>query len=255
MAGRRVVLLTAEGVTGRITAADLARRFSDLAVIVEQPEPRSVFLKRRLKRLGWPTVAGQIAFMVLQRLQLYRARTRIVEICRQAGLASNIPTGVEIVAVPSANSAQCIEQLVRLDPAVVLVMGTRILHRAVLQSVKAPFINYHAGITPLYRGVHGGYWALAEGDRANCGATVHVVDEGIDTGDVLAQARIEPTRLDNFSTYPYLQLVAALPMLQQAAEDAIAGRLAPAKKAGPSRLWSHPTLWAYLLKGLRRGVW
>src|SRR5262249_40468966 len=182
MADRRVVLLTAQGESGRMTATYLARRFPDLAVIIEQPESRRTFLKRRIKNLGWFTVFGQLAFMGLQGFQQRSSYARISEICRQYGLSADVPPDVDIIHISSANSAMCIERLVRLDPVVVLVAGTRILRRVVLQSVKAPFINYHAGITPLYRGVHGGYWALAERDAANCGVTVHLVDEGIDTG-------------------------------------------------------------------------
>jgi hypothetical protein len=52
-----------------------------------------------------------------------------------------------------------------------------------------------------------------------------------------------------------LQLALALPMLAQAAEDAMADRLAPHGSDLPSRLWSHPTIWAYFANGLRRGVW
>ena len=65
---------------------------------------------------------------------------------------------------------------------------------------------WDAGITPLYRGVHGAYWALAEGRRDLCGVTVHRVDAGIDTGEVLAQVLIDPTPQDNFVTYPWLQV-------------------------------------------------
>jgi methionyl-tRNA formyltransferase len=44
--------------------------------------------------------------------------------------------------------------------------------------------------------------------------TVHLLDEGIDTGPVVAQARVEPTPDDNFATYPLLQLATALPLLE-----------------------------------------
>jgi hypothetical protein len=54
---------------------------------------------------------------------------------------------------------------------------------------------------------------------------------------------------------PYLQLVAALPLLERAADDAVAGTLRPQKVDLPSHLWSHPTLWQYVKTGLRRGVW
>ena len=249
---RRVVLLTSEGDSGEIAARYLSQRFRDLAVVVEQSESRAVFLRRRLKRLGLVTVAGQIAFMLFQKLQQWLAQTRIESILSQLQLAASA-TAVE--RVTSVNEPDCIAMLRKLDPAVVVVVGTRIISGEVLRAIPVPFINYHAGITPKYRGVHGGYWALAQSDRENCGATVHLVDEGIDSGAILYQARIEPALQDNFSTYPYLQLVAALPLLAQAAEDACEGRLACQVSSPPSRLWSHPTLWGYLAIGLRRGVW
>jgi methionyl-tRNA formyltransferase len=145
--------------------------------------------------------------------------------------------------------------LQRLAPKAVLVVGTRIIDRAALAAVACPFINYHAGITPKYRGTHGGYWAKAEDDLAHFGVTVHLVDAGIDTGAVLYQVLLKPSERDNYATFPYLQLAAALPLLEQAGQDALAETLAPHRVDLPSRLWSHLTIWGYLAAGLRRRAW
>src|SRR5262252_1716564 len=204
MRTHRVVLLTSESEPGRMAARYLAARLPALAVIVESPVPRSLVLRRRLRRLGLAHVGGQLE---------------------------------------------------RLQPQAILVVGTRLIAEEVLRAIDAPFINYHAGITPKYRGVHGGYWAQAEGDPGNFGVTVHLVDRGIDTGEVLYQERLAPSANDNYSTFPYLQLVAALPLLERAARDAVNGTLRPEKLDLPSKLWSHPTLWQYIKTGLRRGVW
>jgi methionyl-tRNA formyltransferase len=254
MAGR-VILLTSEGDTGQIAARYLAARFSGFAVIVEQPESRVVFLRRRLKRLGVFKVLGQVAFMVFQRIQQRLARPRIDAILGELGLSPQLPPSVPVHRVNSVNDGECAALLAALKPDVVLVLGTRIIAGAVLRGAGVPFINYHAGITPKYRGVHGGYWALAERDGENFGSTVHLVDEGIDSGAVLYQARTAPAPADNFSIYAYIQLTLALPMLAKAAEDAISGHLAPQAVDLPSRLWSHPTIWGYLATGLRRRVW
>ena len=63
-----------------------------------------------------------------------------------------------------------------------------------LGSLGCPVVNVHAGITPRYRGVHGGYWALAERHPEWVGTTVHLVDPGIDTGAILAQATFDVSR-------------------------------------------------------------
>jgi methionyl-tRNA formyltransferase len=196
-----------------------------------------------------------MAFAVFSKLLQRVSRRRIAELSRKFGLDPTWPADLELIKVPSVNSPDCIEQLRRLRPAVVLVVLTRVIHREVLAAIDAPFINYHTGIAPQYRGIHGGYWAKVQGDLANFGVTVHLVDSGIDTGEVLFQARIAPTPDDNIATFPYLQIAAGLPLLDQAAREALSGSLNPKRLQLPSRLWSQPTLWGYLWAGLRRGAW
>jgi folate-dependent phosphoribosylglycinamide formyltransferase PurN len=143
----------------------------------------------------------------------------------------------------------------RLGPKVVVINGTRIISAETLRCVDATFINIHAGITPLYRGVHGGYWALAEGRPDLVGTTVHVVDSGVDTGTVLEQVRFTPSPGDSFVTYPYLHTAAGIAPLLRAVRRALEGTLQPRPAAGvPSRLRYHPTLWGYLSTRIRRGV-
>jgi len=250
-----VVLLTTDGESGRIAARYLAQRLPGLAAIVERAPSRSLLLRRRIKRLGIVRVGGQLAFMAFQRMQRRASQGRICEILRAQGLEARWPDDGEVIRVSSVNSPECIAHLRRLRPRAVAVVGTRIIAAAVLRAVDAPLINYHAGITPKYRGVHGGYWALAQEDQANFGVTVHLVDEGIDTGAVLYQERLTPSAKDNYSIYPYRQLAAALPLLERAARDAMAGTLRAQKVDLPSHLWSHPTLWQYIKTGWRRGIW
>ena len=107
----------------------------------------------------------------------------------------------------------------------------------------------------MYRGVHGGYWSLVEGKPETCGVTVHLVDPGIDTGNILGQALISPQEKDNFVTYPALQLAAGLPLMFRAVmnglEDKVEVQPYPDGKSG---LWSHPAAWEYLFYRLFKGV-
>lgn len=251
-----VVILGANAPTTNAVHHSLARETGVRAIVLEAPVPRRVFLERRVRKLGLRTVAGQIAFVqgvvpILGRL----ARERIAEIARIYELdTSAVPTEL-VTRVASANEDACKRRLHELRPEVVVVHGTRILSPDLLASVRCPVLNVHAGITPLYRGVHGGYWALAAHDPEHCGVTVHLVDRGIDTGGIVAQARIHPTPEDNYATYPWLQLGEGIRLLVRAVRDALAGTLVtiPAP-AGASRLWSHPTLAQYVRHRLLDGV-
>ncbi len=239
----------------------LRGRFGDLEVILEEPVPRMTLARRRAKRLGWPTVAGQIAFVGLAMPYLeWRSRDRVRQILAENQLD---PSPIaEARRVGSVNAPEALELLVRLRPRVVVVNGTRIISSSVLEAATAAgatFVNTHAGITPRYRGVHGGYWALAEGRPDLVGTTIHAVDPGIDTGAVLRRAYFRPEKRDSIATYPYLHLAAGLPALGDVVEALLRcedpGTEAPTGETEElSLLRWHPTLWGYLSARLARGV-
>lgn len=251
----RLVLLTIDTDIGRISARRLAARFPDLEIVVEDTVSRWTLLKNRTKRFGVFHVAGQLAFMAYSRVLSLWSRQRITRLKQRHGLDDRWPDGLTPHFVPSVNSDACIERLKAIAPRAVLVVGTRIISRRVLEAVPVPFINYHAGITPKYRGIHGGYWAKVNRDLENFGVTVHLVDPGIDTGAVLYQSRLAPEAGDNYATFPYLQLAEGLSLLERAGQDALDGTLTQRQVDLPSRLWSHPTIWSYLNSALLRGAW
>jgi methionyl-tRNA formyltransferase len=252
-----VVLLAGPGDTTDIVANELARHVDNLTVIVESAPSRTTMTRRRATRLGWPTVLGQVAFIVglLPRLRR-QGQPRIAAIVAEHDLSTTPFPGTR--AVPSVNDVAVVELLRDLAPRVVVVNGTRIIARSVLDAVDAPFINMHAGITPRYRGVHGGYWALAEGHPEQVGTTVHLVDPGIDTGGVLAQATFAPTADDTIGTYPYLHLAAGLPLLVDQVERARRGQalvtVDPSSLPEKGPLYYHPTLRQYRRIRRRKSV-
>ena len=248
-------MLAGRGPSTSIVYNALTEEFPIAQVIIEDRVPRWQFLQRRVNKLGFRKVVGQVLFrtFVVPCLQLLSAE-RIREIKRGAGL-DDAPPSSGVCYVKSVNSSETIYMLRQISPAVVVVNGTRIIAEDVLKCVPAPFINMHAGITPFYRGVHGAYWALVERNLPGCGVTVHCIDAGIDTGGILSQGFVQPKREDNFATYPYLQLAAGIPLLKRAVRDACEGRLqqVPAPP-GRSKLWTHPTLGEYLRNRMRYGV-
>jgi methionyl-tRNA formyltransferase len=251
-----IVMLVGRDPISNIMYHALSQTFTVDAVIREEKPARAGFLKRRIKKLGFSTVFGQLLFSAaIVPVIAYQSRRRMQQILSSNNLdTSEIPSG-KVIDVPSVNSDLTISELKRLSPTVVVVNGTRIIQEKVLQCVDAVFLNTHAGITPMYRGVHGGYWALACGDAGNCGVTIHKVDKGIDTGSIIAQATIAPRAQDTFATYPLLQTASAVPLLKQAAKDALAGHIsAVAPRSSKSQLWTHPTALQYLKNRIELGV-
>jgi methionyl-tRNA formyltransferase len=224
-------------------------------MIIERPVPVRQLLRRRVKRLGVSAVVGQVLFRTIAYPFLHwRGRSRIKAIKEQFRLDDS-PIPRHVVHVPSVNSDAARLALQELDPSVIIVSGTRIIGKKTLSSVRATFINMHSGITPMYRGVHGGYWALVESHPEFVGTTIHIIDEGIDTGGVIEQALFEASPEDSVATYPYMHAAAGLPLLVKALQRALDGSLEMRPSiATDSGLHYHPTLWGYLARRITRGV-
>lgn len=89
-------------------------------------------------------------------------------------------------------------------PRLIILNLCSVLSRAQLERFSAKVVNVHPGINPRYRGA-GGIWALYEQNFHLFGATLHWVDEGIDTGDPIAYAPIDPINCE----YGFTSIVAA----------------------------------------------
>jgi methionyl-tRNA formyltransferase len=250
-----ICVITAGGPYPWIIINALGKKFGPTDVLMEDPEPRSLILKRRARKIGWLATAGQFATMVLVRLGKRRFAARIERIVAENGLEEEPRPEHTIVNIGSINSSECLETLKRLDPKVVLLVGCRIVKADVLAAIACPVLNYHAGISPQYRGMNGGYWALASGDPGNFGTTVHLVDSGVDTGGILYQVRGKPAPDDNIMTYTHRLAALSRDICIRAVGDALAGKLATVPSEGPSQQWYHPTIWQYLATGFTRGVW
>ncbi len=203
MTNFKIVLLARDCDSSAIVYNYLKQFFSIEAIVLEKTLPKIKQFLRRAKKHGWWTAAGQVAFMIIvyPLLKIF-SRKRKKEIFGQYGLdVSPLPEKL-ITRVKSLNTAAARELLQKLKPDLLLVNGTRIISGKTLACVPAPFINIHVGITPLFRGVHGGYWAVATGRKDLFGSTIHYVDAGVDTGGIIEQVFTCPDKKDNFYTYP-----------------------------------------------------
>ena len=255
MKNKKIIILGGKGESTNIVFHALNKSIGINLVILEEKESIKIFIKRRIKRLGLSTVIGQILFQVsICRLLKIISRKRIAEIINTNDLnIKEIPSN-KIQHVSSINSKASIELINKINPDLIIVNGTRIISKKVLQSANCKFINTHAGITPMYRGVHGAYWALVNEDLYNSGVTVHFVDEGIDTGNIIAQARINHTSKDNFTTYPLLQLSVGIGLLIKSIQQYFDNSIALLKENGESNLYYHPTIWQYVYNRVTKKV-
>ncbi|MEP6709148.1 MAG: methionyl-tRNA formyltransferase [Verrucomicrobiota bacterium] len=88
-------------------------------------------------------------------------------------------------------ASEAIEQIRALNPEVIVVMAYgQILPKTVLEIPRVACLNLHASLLPKYRGAAPLQAAIVAGDQ-DTGITVMYMDEGLDTGDILMQSRLE----------------------------------------------------------------
>src|SRR6059036_3073978 len=102
-----------------------------------------------------------------------------------------IETSIPILQPARIKDRQVIEEIRALQPAVIVVMAYgQIFPRDVLEIPRIACLNLHASLLPRWRGAAPIQAAIAAGDRET-GITVMYMDEGLDTGDILLQRKLE----------------------------------------------------------------
>ena len=130
------------------------------------------------------------------------------------------------------------------DVAVVVAYG-RILPGTWLNAFPRGAINVHFSLLPLYRGAAPVNWAIANGDRET-GVTTMMMDEGLDTGDILLQRATDigedensielMERLSSLGADLLIETLRDLVSITPKLQDHAAASLAPIMKKDDGRI-------------------
>jgi len=120
-----------------------------------------------------------------------------------------------------------LKQLRDLSPDLIVVVAFgQILPKALLEIPRKGCVNVHASLLPKFRGAAPINWALIQGERET-GVTTMLMDQGMDTGPILLQERVQIEPYDTAETLAErLQLIGAELLVRTIAELK-AGRLKP----------------------------
>jgi methionyl-tRNA formyltransferase len=94
---------------------------------------------------------------------------------------------------------QVLESIRALQPEVGLsVMFGYIVRQRFLDELPLGCLNVHPSFLPYNRGAYPNVWSIVDGTPA--GVTIHYIDSGVDTGDIVAQERIVVEQIDTGET-------------------------------------------------------
>ena len=108
------------------------------------------------------------------------------------------------------HTAEKIQTTVGYD--LVISFGYRhIISKEVIESSSAPIINLHISYLPWNRGAHPNFWSFY--DCTPSGVTIHLIDEGMDTGAIIYQRYVNFNQEENTYRKTYNRLISEIEKL------------------------------------------
>jgi hypothetical protein len=99
---------------------------------------------------------------------------------------------IPVIYCSSLNDPVVVNGLQEIKPDLVVFTGGGLIRQEVLENSGNGVLNCHMGVLPLYRGMDVVEWPILEGHFDQVGITVHFMDKGVDTGDILHVSHIQP---------------------------------------------------------------
>lgn len=91
----------------------------------------------------------------------------------------------------SINSEESLEKLKSYNPDLLFsIAGNQIFKKPLIELAPEGCLNLHTALLPKYRGLLPSFWVL-KNDEIHTGVSVFFVDEGIDSGPILVQKKVE----------------------------------------------------------------
>lgn len=100
--------------------------------------------------------------------------------------------GIEKIEIEgSINSESSLQKLKSYDPDLLIsIAGNQIFKKPLIELAPEGCLNLHTALLPKYRGLMPSFWVL-KNDETHTGVSVFFVDEGIDSGPILVQKKVE----------------------------------------------------------------
>jgi hypothetical protein len=144
--------------------------------------------------------------------------------------------------VETLNTAETVGWLERAGTQALVVYGTSLIKPPLLGAFPGRTINLHLGLSPYYRGTATNFYPLVNNEPEYVGATIHHIDAGIDSGDIVHQGRPEFTADDMPHTVGCKAIEVGIRLMFQAIRELEAGELASTPQ------WPVPNARLYLRK-------
>jgi folate-dependent phosphoribosylglycinamide formyltransferase PurN len=173
--------------------------FDGFIVITKERAWWGEYLWKRARRLGFAKVLDEVLlriyWILFKNVSDHRDMRKLM-----VKMRNELPSDYKrppVYRVHSVNSSESIDLLRRVKPDVCVLMVSQILSKNVFSLSRLGMLVFHPGLTPEYGGPHSAFWATLNRELWGIGWSLLRIDEGIDTGQVIAQGSaksVDPLR-------------------------------------------------------------
>ncbi|MRD46840.1 hypothetical protein GHT07_06105 [Caenimonas koreensis DSM 17982] len=217
-------------------------------VLYKGMEARQGLLRRMWRYADPRALVRQLQARFL--LKGYEPRLQAMqrEVFHEGGQPPTLPDSVPHLVTQDINSVEVADFIRRMKPDIVLVNGTQLLRAPILEliaQIPLGIINLHTGLSPYSRGGNCNLFMLLEGHPELVGVTVHHIDAGIDSGDIILSAQVPILEGDTFEMIDARSFHLGAQLLVRAAQQLAAGRAARVKQWEAGKLFLKRTGYVY----------
>jgi len=241
----RVLVLCSDGVYQRELVRRTANAFNLVGVVWYRPvSPKGSFIQRLLRYRDPVVLARYLEVRVFLPRYVHAA-----DALRQSLFPDNdVFADVPEVSVPDINSPETVAFIASQRPDIVLVNGTNLLRKPVLRCIpKIPLgiVNLHTGLSPYSRGGNCNLFMLLEKHPEFVGITVHHINQGIDSGDIILSSQVPMAADDNYEMVDLKTFDTGIDALLSGARLLSNGRAARVSQWEPGKLFLRRTGYSY----------
>ncbi len=149
--------------------------------------------------------------------------------------------GIPVIERSDLNSESCRSLLRQYEPDLFISVASPIIFKEdLIKLPKIDSINIHNAPLPKYRGMLPNFWQLYHGEEL-AGITIHRIEKGVDTGDIIAQRYVTIDPNDTLHDLIVKTKIEDALMMIEVIEDFRLGMIVYKKQEGEGSYHTFPT--------------
>ena len=149
-----------------------------------------------------------------------------------------LKNGLNLLQPTNLKEVDFVNQYQSLGIDIAVVVAFRMLPEAIWKASKLGTFNLHASILPSYRGAAPIQWAIIN-NESQSGVTTFLIDDQIDTGNILLQAKCEIDKEETGGSLHDKLLALGKPLIVETIQGLIDGKIKPRNQEESSAVVSY----------------